>query len=147
MDDGLVGADPAVLVNIIGQGGILVLGVQVVTGDVGPKGILSFFSSPVEWPPGTGQFQAADLTGLRDCSSLKQSGPMFPPVHRDAELPTSGSGKPQSPDRSRRAGRSDTSGLLRQAERWDEPAIRARAARFADLAVDIWRCPVSDAGM
>ena len=31
---------------------------------------------------------------------------------------------------------------LRQAERWDEPAIRARAARLADLAVEIWRRPV-----
>ena len=31
---------------------------------------------------------------------------------------------------------------LRQAERWDEPAIQARAARLADLAVDIWRRPV-----
>ena len=31
---------------------------------------------------------------------------------------------------------------LRQAERWDEPAIRARAARLADLAVDIWRRPI-----
>ena len=31
---------------------------------------------------------------------------------------------------------------LRQAERWDEPAIRARAARLAALAVDIWRRPV-----
>ena len=31
---------------------------------------------------------------------------------------------------------------LRQAERWDGDAIRARAARLADLAVDIWRRPV-----
>ena len=31
---------------------------------------------------------------------------------------------------------------LRHAERWDEPAIRARAARLADLAVEIWRRPV-----
>ena len=31
---------------------------------------------------------------------------------------------------------------LRQAERWDEPAIRARAVRLADRAVEIWRRPV-----
>ena len=31
---------------------------------------------------------------------------------------------------------------LRETERWDESAIRARAARLADLAVDIWRRPV-----
>ena len=31
---------------------------------------------------------------------------------------------------------------LRETERWDEPAIRARGARLADLAVDIWRRPV-----
>ena len=31
---------------------------------------------------------------------------------------------------------------LRQTERWDETAIRARGARLADLAVDIWRRPV-----
>ena len=31
---------------------------------------------------------------------------------------------------------------LRKTERWDEPAIRARAARLADRAVDIWRRPV-----
>ena len=31
---------------------------------------------------------------------------------------------------------------LRETERWDEPAIRARATRLADLAVDIWRRPV-----
>ena len=31
---------------------------------------------------------------------------------------------------------------LRETERWDGDAIRARAARLADLAVDIWRRPV-----
>ena len=31
---------------------------------------------------------------------------------------------------------------LRETERWDEPAIRARGARLADLAVDTWRRPV-----
>ena len=31
---------------------------------------------------------------------------------------------------------------LRGTERWDEAAIRARAARLADLAVEIWRRPV-----
>ena len=31
---------------------------------------------------------------------------------------------------------------LRETERWDETAIRARAARLADLAVEIWRRPV-----
>ena len=31
---------------------------------------------------------------------------------------------------------------LRQTERWDETVIRARGARLADLAVEIWRRPV-----
>ena len=31
---------------------------------------------------------------------------------------------------------------LRETERWDETAIRARGARLADLAVEIWRRPV-----
>ena len=33
-------------------------------------------------------------------------------------------------------------GDLRQAERWDGDAIRARGARLADVAVEIWRRPV-----
>ena len=36
---------------------------------------------------------------------------------------------------------------LRETERWDEPAIRARGARLADLAVDIWRRPVLTDGV
>ena len=32
------------------------------------------YSRYLEWAPGVGQFQAADLTGLRSCSSSKGMG-------------------------------------------------------------------------
>ena len=36
------------------------------------------FDPLLEWAPGVGQFQAADLTGLRVCSSSKRLGLRYP---------------------------------------------------------------------
>ena len=36
------------------------------------------FDDHVEWAPGVGQFHAADLTWVRDCSSSKRLGLRYP---------------------------------------------------------------------